>query len=410
MEQIEVFQLSNGIRLVHQHLPREVIHCGLLIGAGSRDELRDEHGLAHFLEHCLFKGTRRRKTFHILSRLDAVGGELNAFTAKEETWVHASFLKNHLERAIELMADITFNATFPSHEIEKEKAVVVDEINSYLDSPADMVFEEFDSLFFGNHGLGRSILGTPSSLASFGTQDLQRFRNRILHPDHLVFACTGAADPEELRRMLEKYFGQHQLNRIPLRRRKPTNTGTRSRTVKKDIHQVHYVLGFPAYAYPDEKRPALTLINNILGGPGLNNRLSLNIREKYGFAYHIDSTYAPFSDTGIFSIYLGTDRKHLRKSQELIWKELDAFRHQVLSDKAIREARQQLCGQIAVGQDSGNAIMFNLGKSLLLFDRIDTLEEVYARIHAITPQEILEVAREIFDTTRMTELVYEPED
>lgn len=409
MEQVSVFELSNGIRVVHQYMAREVIHCGLLIGAGSRDERKDEHGLAHFLEHCFFKGTTKRKTFHILSRLDAVGGEINAFTAKEETWLHASVLKPHLERAVELLADIAFNSTFPAHEIVKEKAVILDEINSYLDSPADMVFEEYDSLFFGNHTLGRSILGSEKSLASFGSKDLRAFRDRILHPDHLVFASAGPVQPDVLKNLLEKYFGEHTVVRQSLGRRRFKPEGAKSRTVQKDIHQVHYVLGFPAYDYPSQKRPALTLINNILGGPGLNNRLSLNIREKYGFAYHIDSTYAPFTDTGIFSIYLGTDKKYLPKSQQLIWKELNAFRDKPISDKALREAKQQLCGQIAISQDSGSATMFNLGKSLLLFDRIDTIEEVYSRIQRISAKEMQEVSNEIFDARLMTELVYEPQ-
>jgi predicted Zn-dependent peptidase len=408
MEPVYTYTLSNGIRVVHQPMAREVVHCGLLIGAGSRDEQKQEHGLAHFLEHCLFKGTSHRKTFHILSRLDAVGGELNAFTAKEETWIHASVLKHHLERAIELMADISFHATFPAREIEKEKAVILDEINSYLDSPADMVFEEYDQLFFGSHPLGRSILGSESSLGKFRQSHLRHFRTRIMHPDHLVFTCAGPADPKKLQYYLEKHFGVHRLERTPLRRRRHTPGPAVSRTVQKDIHQVHYVLGFPAYAYPDAKRPALTLISNILGGPGLNNRLSLNVREKYGFAYHIDATYAPFTDAGIFSVYLGTDRQHLRRSQALIWKELDAFRKKKLSDKTLREAKLQLSGQIALSQDNGNSTMFNLGKSLLLFDRIDTLEEVYARIDAITATEILEVANEIFDQNKMVELVYEP--
>lgn len=407
-EQITQFTLPNGIRVVHQYMDREVVHLGLLIGSGSRDEQKQEHGLAHFFEHCLFKGTQRRKTFHILSRLDAVGGELNAFTSKEETWIHASFLQQHLGRAADLIADIVFHATFPQKEIEKEKTVIADEIHSYLDSPADMVFEEFDELFFGSHPLGRSILGTEKSLAGFSREDLISFRDRILHPDQLVISCAGPVKPELLRKELHAHFGEHRLGRKSRKRKSFSAPGLQSRKVQKDIHQVHYVMGFPAYSYPEAQRPALTVLNNILGGPGMNNRLSLHIREKYGYAYHIDSTYAPFTDTGIFSVYLGTDRKHLAKCRQLIWKELDAFKKNLISERAMREAQQQLLGQIAIGQDSGAAIMFNLGKSLLLFDRIDTMDEVFERVKKVNARELREVANEIFDESKMTELVYEP--
>jgi len=403
-----LFTLPNGIRVVHQYMAREVVHLGLLIGFGSRDERAREHGLAHFYEHCLFKGTEHRKTFHILSRLDAVGGELNAFTAKEETWIHATFLRQHLDRAVELIADIAFHASFPEKELEKEKTVIADEIHSYLDSPSDMIFEEFDTLFFGEHPLGRSILGTEKSLSAFTREDLVRFRNRILHPDHLIISCAGPISPEQLRNELEMHFGSQPVRRHPRKRAAYTAEGVKSRTVQKDIHQVHYVMGFPAYSYPESGRAALTLISNVLGGPGLNNRLSLNIREKHGYAYHIDSSYAPFSDTGIFSVYLGTDRKHLERCRKLIWNELDAFRHKSISEKALRESKQQLLGQIAIGQDSGSAIMFNLGKSLLVFDKIDTLEDIYERVRQISAREVRDVASAIFDERKMTELVYEP--
>jgi len=406
MEPFHVFTLSNGMRVVHYPMAREVAHCGLLIGAGSRDEKKEEHGLAHFLEHCLFKGTTHRKTFHILSRLDAVGGELNAFTAKEETWIHASFLRGHLERAVELIADIAFHSTFPAKEIEKEKAVIADEINSYLDSPSDMIFEEFDEMYFRSHALGRSILGTEESLKKLNRKDLLHFRDRILTPDQLIFACAGPVHVNALKTLLEKHFGVQKMESHGLSRRRFTGPKPGRKVIQKDIHQVHYLLGFPAYDYPDEKRPALSLLNNILGGPGLNNRLSLNIREKHGFAYHIDSSYAPFTDTGIFSIYLGTDAAHLERSERLIWKELDHFRNKTISDRALKEAKLQLCGQIALSQDNGSSMMFNLGKSLLLFDRVDTVEEVYAKINSISAEDILHVSNEIFDRDKATELIY----
>lgn len=401
-----IFKLANGIRVVHQPMDREVAHCGLMIGAGSRDELANEHGLAHFMEHSFFKGTTKRKTFHILSRLDAVGGEINAFTAKEETWIHASFLKEHYERAIELIADIAFNATFPEKEIEKEKEVIVDEINSYKDSPSDMVFEEFDELIFGKHPIGRTILGTEKTLATFTKEHLIEFRRRNFSKQNLIFSSVGNIPLATLKKILSKYMEPHELT--PRSSRKKINFTYKpvQREIKKDIHQVHYIMGNIAYDYNSEKRPALSLLNNILGGPAMNNRLSLNIREKHGIAYHIDSSYAPFSDIGVFSIYLGTEKENLEKSRLLIWKELNDLKHNKLSTRQLHEAKKQIMGQIAISQDSGAAIMFNLGKSLSVFHRIDPIQEVFQKVEALTAKQLQDVANEIFSEKKMSTLAY----
>lgn len=401
-----IFSLSNGIRVVHQPLDREVAHCGILIGTGSRDEMENEHGLAHFMEHGFFKGTTKRKTHHILSRLDAVGGEINAFTAKEETWVHASFLKEHFERSIELIADITFNATFPDKEIEKEKDVILDEINSYKDSPSEMIFEEFDQYLFKNHPIGRTILGTEKSLKGFRSKDLIRFKKRNLTASNIIFASAGKIDIVKFKILLEKYIGCYTLPTNNIERAAFKGYKAFEKTEIKDIHQVHLVLGNKAYSYKDKKRPGLSLLNNILGGPAMNNRLSLNIREKHGIAYHIDSTYAPFSDTGVFSIYLGTDKNNLEKSHDLIWKELKILKKQPLTSRQLADAKKQIIGQIALGQDSGSAIMFNLGKSLMLFDRIDSLDFVFSNIEKLTASHLQDIANEVFDEKRMSSLTY----
>jgi predicted Zn-dependent peptidase len=358
------------------------------------------------MEHGFFKGTKNRKTFHILSRLDAVGGEINAFTAKEETWVHASFLREHYERSIELIADITFNATFPDKEIVKEKEVILDEINSYKDSPSEMIFEEFDAYLFKDHPIGRTILGTEESLKRFKSKDLIRFRRRNFTASNIIFASAGKIELEKLRALLEKHIGGYSLPDTPIIRTAFKGYKAFNKTEKKDIHQVHLVMGTKAYSYKDKKRPGLSLLNNILGGPAMNNRLSLNIREKHGIAYHIDSTYAPFSDTGIFSIYLGTDKSNLDKSQTLIWKEFKALTDKALSPRQLHDAKKQIIGQIALAQDSGGAIMFNLGKSLMLFDRIDSLEDVFKSVEKLTSSELLTIANEIFDERKMSSLTY----
>lgn len=406
MQEPVIFKLKNGIRVVHQPMDREVGHCGLLIGAGSRDEQENEHGLAHFLEHSLFKGTKSRKTFHILSRLDAVGGELNAFTAKEETWIHASFLKEHFERSIELIADIAFNSVFPEKEISKEREVIIDEINSYKDSPGEMIFEDFDALLFKNHPLGRSILGTEDTIKKLGTKDLIRFRKRTFTEENLIFSSVGKIEVEKLKYLLEKYLGNYKLTTSSLGRKSFKGYKPFHKEEKKEIHQVHYVLGSPAYSYPHKLRPALTLLNNILGGPAMNNRLSLNIREKHGIAYHIDSTYAPFSDSGVFSIYLGTDKQNLEKSKGLIEKELKSFYDKKLTTRQLHDAKKQIVGQIALAQDSAGAMMFNLGKSLILFDRIDTLEDVFKKVEVISADDIVEAARHTLTPDRLSSLTY----
>jgi len=403
-----VFTLSNGIRVVHQPMDREVAHCGLLIAAGSRDEEEKEHGLAHFLEHCFFKGTKTRKNHHILSRLDAVGGELNAFTAKEETWIHASMLKEHYERAIELIADITFHPSFPAEEIQKEKEVIIDELNSYFDSPSEMIFEEFDQQLFGNHAIGRSILGTKESINAMKRSNLEQFRKRNLTAEQLVFSSAGNIPVEKLQLLLEKYFGKEKLAPFTQKRIKPTLKSGKKIFVEKEIHQVNYLMGGKAYAYPHKLRPALTLLTNVLGGPALNNKLSMSIREKHGLAYHVECTYAPFTDCGIFSLYLGTDKENLNKAIQLAENTLGYYKDNKMTSRQLNEAKKQIIGQMALSQDSGGALMFNLGKSLYLFNRIDTMQEVFRRLEEITAEQIQQAAMDTFQFEKMNVLAYVP--
>jgi predicted Zn-dependent peptidase len=401
-----VFKLANGIRVVHQYLPREVAHCGLMIAAGSRDEQAHEHGLAHFMEHCLFKGTKKRKTYHILSRLDAVGGELNAFTSKEETWIHATHLRTDYERAIELIADIAFNSTFPQHEIQKEIEVIIDEINSYKDSPADMIFEDFDELLYSGHPMGRSILGTENSLKTFKRSHLLSFRERIFHPKNLIFSSVGNISPERLKDLLEKHIGHYKLKGSVRRKKQWKQSPPQHAVSIRDIHQVHYLAGRTAYDFGDPRRAGLSLLTNMLGGPAMNNRLSMLIREKHGIAYHVDANYSAFSDTGIFTIYLGTEKQNLKKSQDLVWKELNVLRKTKLSERQLNDAKKQIIGQIALAQDSGSAMMFNIAKSLQLFGKIDSLEEVFHKIKEIAAKDLHHIAQDIFDPSAMSSVTY----
>lgn len=406
MKEPLIATLRNGIRVVHQPMDREVAHYGIMIGAGSRDESAQEHGLAHFMEHCFFKGTEKRKTHHILSRLDSVGGELNAFTAKEETWIHATFMKEHYSRAMELIADIAFHATFPEHEIKKEKEVIADEINSYKDSPADMIFEEFDELIFAGHPIGRSILGTEKSLKSFHRHHLLDFRKKHFTAKNILVASAGDVDWKAMIGALEASIGQLHLGRTRKTRKHPSKYKPEHRVVKKDIHQTHYVMGCPAYDFDHAYRPGLYLLNNILGGPAMNSRLNMQVREKHGIAYSVDSNYAPFSDCGVFSIYLGSEKENVEKAKSLIWKELNLLRTKKLSTRQLHEAKKQMIGQIGLAQDSGAALMFNNAKSLMMFGKIDTMAEVYRKIEQLKSEELLKIANEIFDAKKMSSITY----
>lgn len=400
------FTLSNGIRVIHLDHPGNIAHCGLIINAGSRDERAREHGLAHFIEHCIFKGTTHRKTFHILSRLDAVGAELNAYTTKEETWIYASFMKQYFERAVELIADITFNSTFPEKEIAKERAVIIDEIASYLDSPSDMIFDEFEEMIFRGHPLGRSILGTEKTLQSFGRNTILGFLERQYTSSRMVFSVVANLPATEIKAILEEHLcGSNHTGKAP--KRAPFLSYHPEHQVKaEDTHQVHYILGNVAYSHNDERRIPMILLNNYLGGPAMNSRLNLNIREKYGIAYNIESHYHAYSDTGLFQVYLGTDAKTFERAKELIAKELRNLRNNRLGVAQLKGAKQQLIGQIALAQESGSGIMQAVGKSYLLYDKVDTLAEVFAQIERISSSEILEIANEIFDERSMSSLTY----
>ena len=408
LEEMEfyTFTLPNGIRCIHTQTDRPVGHCGLVIDAGSRDELESEAGLAHFIEHTLFKGTRKRKTFHILSRLDSVGGEINAFTSKEETWIYGSFMTQHYERAIELIADISFNSVFPEKELIKEKEVILDEIASYQDSPGEMIFDEFEEMLFHGHPLGRNILGTEDSVRSFTREDVFRFLKRQYTAERMVFSSVSNHTPVQIHRLAEKHLCQHQVSTGTAPRQPFQPNGQQHRSAPKSQYQCHHVMGSLGYANDDPRKTGLILLNNYLGGPGMNSRLNLEVREKHGYTYNIESHYTAFSDTGLIEIYLGTDKRHFEKSRKLVLKELKALRTKKLGPTQLHNAKQQLIGQIALAQESGSGIMMALGKSLLMYDCVDGLEEVFRKIQGVTAAELQDIANEVFDETCLSSLTY----
>ena len=336
--------LVNGMKIIHRRRAGELSHIALMVNVGMRDELEDENGLAHFIEHLIFKGTKHRKAYHILSCLENVGGDLNAFTTKEETCVHASFLKEHISKAMDLFADVMFNSIFPENEMEKEKEVILDEINSYRDTPADEIFDEFENIIYRGHQLGRNILGTIDLVEHYSRNDIMGFQRNHYSPDRMVLACIGDISFEDFYNLAKKYFSDYQGSALPYNRVsfKPNTSVTKEEERKS--HLTHVIIGGLAYHYNDDRKLKMILLNNILGGPGMNTRLNLNIREKYGFAYTIESQYNAYSDTGNFAVYMGVDPHSRERAIELVFKELDKLKTQRLGTLQLSNAKKQLIG------------------------------------------------------------------
>ncbi len=403
----ESYTLENGIRIIHLQSKSAVGHCGLIINAGSRDEEDHEHGMAHFIEHAIFKGTKKRKAYHILSRLEDVGGEINAYTTKEETVIHTSFLKNDYERAMELISDITFNSVFPGKEITREKEVIIEEINSYKDDPAELIFDEFEELIFKNQPLGNNILGSPKDLRRFTKKDIESFISKNYHTNEMVFCSVGDISFTKLKKLANKYFGQIEPNLRTNKRTQIDSYITETKTIKKNTHQTHCIIGNIAYNAHDKKKIAMILLDNMLGGPGLNSRLSLLLREKYGYAYHVESNYSAYSDTGIFSVYFGADKENFNKCIKLVKKEFESLRTKKLGIVQLKKAKRQLFGQIAISSENNANLMLAIGKSFMLFNKVDDLDKIKEKIEAVTVDNIQEIANEVLDINKMSMLIYQ---
>jgi predicted Zn-dependent peptidase len=401
------FRLKNGIRLVHSPASGDIAYCGIIVNTGSRDEDEHEHGLAHFIEHALFKGTKKRKSYHILNRLESVGGDVNAFTTKEDTCIYTAFINQHYERSLDLLSDMLFNSSFPENEIEKEKDVILDEINSYKDSPSELIFDDFEDYLFKGLSLGRNILGVPKKIKSFERKDLISFREKNYHTNQTVVFSIGNIEFKKLVKLVSKHFSEIP-EKIALPR-KPESIVYHPFHISKTkkTHQVHCIIGNIAYNLHNEKRTALSLLNNLLGGASMNSRLSMALREKNGFVYDIESNYTGYSDNGIFSLYFGTEKNKFEKSMKLINKEFDQLKNTKLGVLQLKRAKQQLIGQIAIGAENKDNTAINLGKGILLFDKIDSLEEVNKKINEVSSEEILEVANEILDKKNLSVLLFE---
>ena len=398
--------LENGIRVVHLRTNGMVAHCGLVINTGSRNERDNEHGMVHFIEHMLFKGTRKRKTYHILSSLEDAGGELNAYTTKEETAIHASVLKEEFEKAVDIISDITFNSVFPAKEIEKEKDVIIEEINSYLDDPAELIFDDFEEMIFPGQPIGRNILGTPVTVKSFTQKALFQFFTGNYKTNQMVFCSVGNIPDEKVVRLVNKYFGAVTSNIKKGRKYKPSFYTKSTVTKKMDTNQDHCIIGNVAYNIKDKRRIGMFLLNNLLGGQGLNSRLNLSLREKNGLAYNVESNYNAYVDTGVFSIYFGTDRQNLEKSIAITLLELNKLRNTRLGPLQFSKAKNQLKGYLARSYENHESLMLSLGKSLLVFNRIDSLEDICKKIDSLTTSELLDISNEVFEPSGLSTLIY----
>lgn len=402
----QVKEFSNGLRLIYQQHISEVSHFGIIINAGTRDENKEIMGMAHFIEHMLFKGTQKRKAIQIINRLEEVGGEMNAYTTKENTCIYASFTSGYLGRAIDLLTDTAFNSIFPEKEMAKEKNVILEEIDMYADSPEDSIHDEFQELLFKNHPLGYNILGTHETVENLTQKQTQNFIKEYYRPQNIVFSYVGATPFDKVVKLCEKYMPQ-PTNGIKAQKRKAFSAIETFTTEKEtDNAQCYCVMGSLAYSTHSKKKPALALLNNLLGGPGLNSRLNLAVREKYGFAYQIDSSYTAYEDGGYFNIYFGTDPKYLNKTLSLVQKELKKIQAKPLSEGVLNRYKKQMAGQMLLAEESKVSLMLALGKSLLYHEKVDTLPEVIEKIYTVTPKQIQEVANEIFDETKMSRLIY----
>ena len=405
-QEFSIFTLSNGLRVVHKQVDRAVAHCGIMINAGTRDELENENGIAHFIEHAIFKGTKRRRAYHILNRLDSVGGEIDAYTTKENTCFNASFLTQYYDRAIELISDITLNSSFPERELEKEKEVVLDEINVYQDSPSDQIYDDFEAQVYKNHALGNPILGTAESVKKIHKPSILGFMNRLYQAENMVFSSVGNISEKRLKNRLEKHFGNFKNNSFHQERIGFKTNIPQKVHESKATFQTHCMMGKVVMGADDPKRTNFILLNNILGGPAMNSVLNLRIREKYGFTYNIESNYSMYSDTGLFSIYLASDPKYMERCVKATSRELKNLKNNELSSNKLNQAKQQLKGQLAISRESNSSLMLSYAKSLLLHNQINTLDKIYERVDAISSEDILEMANLHFNIDEFDFLYY----
>lgn len=404
---INTYQYKNGVRLVHRFNQSAVAHFGLIVHTGTREELPGEHGMAHFMEHMFFKGTRKRSAYQIISRLEDVGGEVNAYTTKEETALYATFLKEEYRRAMELIQDIFLHSTFPEKELKMEAEVILNEIQGYDDSPSELIFDRAEELLFPNHSIGRNILGSEESLASLNDKMLTRFLQENYATDEMVLSFTGNIPFETIKKAGQQYFGEIQQKSRSRERTRPVAVTAKNITEKRDTFQKHVMLLGEAYALTDPRRLQLYLLNNILGGPGMNSRLNMALRERRGYSYSAESHYSPYTDTGALMIYFSCDPEKYQLSMQVIRDEINKLRTRLISDRRLANARKQMIGQLAISFENNEHMMLTSGKRLLLFNRVESLETIQKKLEEITALQLRESANEILYSKNLNLLIFE---
>ena len=416
------YTLDNGLRIIHLPSDSKVVYCGYQINAGTRNEEPGEEGLAHFCEHVTFKGTERRKAWHILNCLESVGGDLNAYTNKEGTVYYSAILKEHIARAVDLLTDIVFHSVYPQAEIDKEVEVICDEIESYNDSPAELIYDEFENIIFKGSPLGHNILGTAEQVRSFKTEDALRFTRKLYRPDNAIFFAYGDIDFKKLVRLLKKSFLSEERRVKSEKFNSPeaqaqfniqhstfnTQHSFEGQTIvmQKNTHQAHVMIGTRAYDVNDSRRMPLYLLNNMLGGPGMNAKLNLALREHNGLVYTVESTMVAYGDTGIWSIYFGCDEHDVKRCLRLVRKELDTFMQKPLSEAQLKAAKKQIKGQVGVACDNRENFALDFGKSFLHYGWEKNVDRLYEQVDEITAEQIQAVAQELFDKDRLTTLIF----
>ena len=421
--------LDNGLRVVYAPSPTNTVYLGLALDAGTRDETNEESGMAHFAEHLSFKGTDRRTSRQIITYMESVGGDLNAFTGKEETVYYCTCQKEHFHRAMDILFDVVFHSRYPQEEMNKEVEVVIDEIESYNDSPSELIYDDFEAMLFQGHPLGRNILGDADRLRTYKTEDVLNYTHRLYVPSNAVLFVYGNVSEKEIMKQIRKEDPPQpslQGGRASINRLVPTSAGhytpspcgrvgegsegsggsSGGRVIHKDTHQAHIMMGARAFGGNHPKHLALFLANNILGGPGLSSRLNLALREKRGLVYTVESTLTTYTDTGVWAIYFGCDHHDAEKCKRIVKKELQRLCDAPLSEKALNAAKKQIIGQIALSYDNFESVAIGMGKRMLHYGRTQTKDEFIARIQALTAEQVWDAAKEIFNPENLTILEY----
>lgn len=399
----------NGIRWVHKQVKNtKIAHCGIMLDIGSRDEKTDELGLAHFWEHMAFKGTKTKNATYIINRIDNLGGELNAYTTKEKICFHSSLLVKHIEKAIELLVDITFNSTFPEKEINKERQVILEEMSMYEDDPEDAIQDDFEGLIFENSSMGNNILGTKESVSRFTQKDFLKFISANMNTNRTIISTVGGISFVKTFKVIEKYVSKISVIENKTFRKPIGETKTIQKIVQKPINQAHCMIGRKTYSLADEKRLPFFMLTNMLGGQAMNSKLNVALREKQGLVYTVDAQYSPYMDTGMFNIYFGCEKKNIKKSTELVMQELQKLCKNTISSKQLLIIKNQLKGQLAVAEENNNGMMMLLAKNILDFGYVENLDTIFKKIDAVGAADLQAIALEMFDITQMSSLIYEP--